>query len=102
MIGEHSLVAFKTMTNARGYPLTGVVIDCDECTQMTYTFHASFGAGQPNYPGFLEVTVKADCYTDAYAAAYERMNKATDLKWCCLYDSLDLMHPDDLVFRGKA
>ena len=38
MIGEHSLVAFKTMTNARGYPLTGVVIDCDDTHAIVNAF----------------------------------------------------------------
>ena len=37
-IGEHSLVSFKYVKNARGYPLTGEVIDTDGKVALVKAF----------------------------------------------------------------
>lgn len=67
-----------------------------------FTFYGTFGSGQVGYPGYLRVSVEAETFGEAYQIAYQRMNKATDRKWCALYDSLDKMHYADKVYRGKC
>jgi len=37
-IRKHSLVSFKSLFNARGYPLTGVVVDCDDTHAIVNAF----------------------------------------------------------------
>ena len=69
---------------------------------MTFTFYATFGHGQPGFPGYLEVTVEADNELAAELEARRRVRDATENRWCGMYKSLDAMHPGDKIFRGQA
>jgi hypothetical protein len=81
----------------------GGEVSSERGDSMTHTFFATFGHGQPGYPGYLEVTVEgAENMEEAAALARQRVTEATEGKWCGLYDSLEHMHELDRVFRGVA
>ena len=70
--------------------------------QIEFTFYATFGHGQPSFPGYLRVHVTAATEEEAENEARRRVSEATNNRWCGLYKSLDDVHPLDRVFRGEA
>jgi len=66
-----------------------------------FTFYATFGTGQPGFPGYLEVAIEASSEQEAELFARRRLHE-TVKRWCGLYRSLDDLHELDRVFRGKA
>ena len=73
---------------------------------MVTTFYATFGCGQPGYPGYLKVSVETnDSIAGSLSAelvARRRVNEATGGKWCGLYRSLEDLHIGDRIYRGEA
>ena len=67
-----------------------------------YTYYATFGSGQPGYPGYLIAVVKAASEADAWALARQRVREATDNKYCGFYGSLEEVHVLDRIYRGNA
>jgi hypothetical protein len=73
-------------------------------SKQEFTFFATFGHGQPGFPGYLRITVRYEDVdkNDAYKIASKRVDKATGGRYCMLYDSLDKVHEADRYFRGEA
>lgn len=72
-------------------------------SKQEFTFFGTAGDGQPGFPGYLRVTVRnMEDRDEAMKIAYQRMNQATNCRWCRLYDSLDRVHELDKHFRGEA
>lgn len=69
---------------------------------IMHTFYATFGSGQPNFPGYLEVEVQEGDKEKAETIARKRVQRATDGRWSMMYNSLDEVHEMDRVFRGKV
>lgn len=71
-------------------------------SMIQYTFYATFGSGQPGFPGYLKCEVKAPSKEHARGLARGRVNEATTGRWCMLYESLDEIDKRDRIFRGEA
>jgi hypothetical protein len=69
---------------------------------MLFTFYATFGSGQPGYPGYLQIDVDEQDEQAAMLEARRRVSEETGGRWCGMYRSMEQMHPDDRIFRGTA
>lgn len=67
-----------------------------------YSFFATFGTGQPNFPGYFRVDVRgAESPVEARTRAHVAMNRATNQRWSFLYGSYEELHVLDRVYRGS-
>jgi len=67
-----------------------------------FTFYGTFGHGQLHFPDYFEVHVIANSKEEAEMLGRKRMSDATDNRYCCFHDSLEKVHKQDRIYRGKA
>ncbi len=66
-----------------------------------YTLYATFGSGQPYYPGHIVVTVTASSALNARVLAQAALTEKYGRKWCALYSNRDDLFSGDRNFRGN-
>ena len=89
----------ERVTYTRTMVPTGWV--CDDCIGTKHTFFATFGCGQPGYPGYLQVDVFGPfTFLGAEAQARRRLHDETDGRWSHLYTSITDLHKNDRILRG--